>query len=258
MRPWLSILTVVKDDASGLARSLESIQRQDLQDVEVVVVDSSADRSNIEQMAKSSIRDVVYHWTQPQGIYPAMNLGLEMAKGSFAYFLNAGDVFFRDDVVRKTRTSVSYFDWAFGPVEIVEVNGSRVFTPPWNYEEEEHAHFSRGFFPAHQGTFVRRDLALRLGGFDTSFGVAADYAMALALSRLSKPFLLPFVVASFYEGGASTQNWSRAVLEFHRARREILHPAGYRRLVEGVNTARHWSTSWLVRKVRPKLSGDPS
>jgi len=42
--PWLSVVSVVKDDLLGLARTLRSLSQQDRTDVELVVVDSSADR----------------------------------------------------------------------------------------------------------------------------------------------------------------------------------------------------------------------
>ena len=39
--PWLSIITVVKDDPEGFARTAESIAGQNLKGVEWVVIDGS-------------------------------------------------------------------------------------------------------------------------------------------------------------------------------------------------------------------------
>jgi putative colanic acid biosynthesis glycosyltransferase len=253
-QPWLSIITVVKDDLPGLTRTLDSIHSQELEGVEIVIIDSSEDHSEVEAIALSSSASATYFWTPPQGIYPAMNLGLARARGDHVYFLNARDVLFRNSVLSSARPLISKANWAIGPVEIIETNGRRVFTPAWNYERERQSHFSRGFFPAHQGTFVRRELALQMNGFDTQFGVAADYAMALALSQVSNPAQLPFVIASFYEGGTSTQKWSQAVAEFHRARRSVFDLRGRARVVEGFNTVKHWSASWFTRELRPSVT----
>ena len=40
--PWLSVITVVKDDNAGLLATLASLKSQNLDGVEHVVVDSSA------------------------------------------------------------------------------------------------------------------------------------------------------------------------------------------------------------------------
>lgn len=245
---------MVKDDLPGLTRTLDSVQGQELEGVEVVIIDSSEDHSEFEVIAQSSSASPTYFWSQPQGIYPAMNLGLAKAHGDHVYFLNAGDVFFRNSVLSSARPLIRNSNWAIGPVEIIEANGHRVFTPAWNYEREKQSHFSRGLFPAHQGTFVRRELALQMSGFDTQFGVAADYAMALVLSQVSNPVQLPFVIASFYEGGTSTQQWSQAVAEFHRARTSVFKLQGRARVLEGFNTVKHWSASWFTRELRPSIT----
>jgi hypothetical protein len=41
--PWLSVITVVKDDAEGFARTAASLSQQNLEGVEYIVVDSSTD-----------------------------------------------------------------------------------------------------------------------------------------------------------------------------------------------------------------------
>lgn len=255
MRPWLSTVSVVKDDPSGLGRTFASLAAQDLDDTQVIVIDSSVDRDSALGIVKSFPRPVDYKWCAPEGIYAAMNEGLARAQGEFTYFANAGDTLFSSSVFSQTRAQILDSDWAFGPVEIVELDGRRVFSPDWDYESEREVGFSRGLFPAHQGTFARTRLLREFGAFDLSYEIAADYAIALALSQASTPIRLPFVVASFHEGGASTQGWSQAVVEFHRARMQILNPRGLCRVREGMATARAWTSSWTVRELRPWLKG---
>ena len=255
MSPWLSVITVVKDDVDGVERTFESLAGQDLDSTQLVVIDGSADRESVLRIIDGFPDSVDYEWCEPEGIYAAMNRGLTRARGEFTYFANAGDSLFGDSVFGYVCELVEGFDWAFGPVEIIESDGRRVFSPAWDYDVERAANFSRGHFPSHQGTFARTELMRELGGFDESYRIAADYAMALALSRISDPVQLPFVVASFYEGGASTRGWSQAVREFHRARSEILDPRGVNRVRENVATGVTWASSWMVREVRPRLKG---
>ncbi len=240
--PWLSIVTVVKDAPADFGRTVKSVVQQDLSGVEYVVVDSSADAVKTRSALEASLESgFSYSWIEPHGIYPAMNAALSIASGEYVYFLNAGDTLHDDDVLRRMCSAIMLNRpvWAFGPVEIVELDGNRVVTPPWDYEREKAAAFSRGKFPPHQGTISRRSTLLDVGGFDASYTIVADYAAFLRLTAVADPLLLDFVVATFVEGGVSTTSWPESLKQFHRARRSILAPRGAQAAREYVETVLH-------------------
>jgi hypothetical protein len=257
--PWLTIATVVKDDSEGFARTWASLESSDLAGVEVVVVDSSApaESAALAEMVEVGLghASVVYEWREPAGIYPAMNEALALATGEYMLYLNAGDELFDAGTLERLRGALvaGRPEWAFGPVEIIEADGHRVITPSWDYSAEKRALFSRGHFPAHQGTVVHRDLLTRAGGFDTSYRISADYACFLQLAQAADPFVLPFVLARFHEGGVSTMEWQESFREFHRARREILRPQGAAALRERWETMRHHALVYAHRELRPRL-----
>lgn len=247
MTAWLTVVTAVRDDPEGLQRTFASLRTQDLEGVEVLVIDSSADRASVGEVCSDI---AVVEWVEPKGVYAAMNLGLQHASGTYVQFLNAGDCLHDDSIFQRVRVaSGSAAQWMFGPVEIVESGGSRAITPQWNYSVEQRHLFARGLFPQHQGTFARRDLLHRLGGFDTSFRIAADYAMFLRISQVSDPLQLDFVVADFHAGGLSSQRWQESFREFHRARIEVFHPTGAARMSEWWDYATHFSRVWAYRTV---------
>lgn len=254
--PWLTVATVVKDAPTAFAETMASLAQQDLDGVELVVVDGSADPDPIRAaMSSHAVIEQRYASAQPRGIYPAMNDALRLASGRHTYFLNAGDVFHGPDVLRQVADVVRWDDppWAFGAVEIVGLDGSRVVTPRWDYAKEKSAGFSRGHFPPHQGTFVRTALLRDQGGFDPRFSIVADYASFLKLSRISDPRDLDLVVARFTEGGASTTGWLESVWQFHQARREILAPTGVAALREYGDTVKQALAMGLYRKVFSRI-----
>ena len=246
-KPWLTIVTVVRDDLAGLQRTLSSISASGAADVQVIVVDSSSDRESVAATC-AGIADV--HWVEPEGIYPAMNIGLSLAEGHYVQFLNAGDMLHDDQVLNRVRL-VAEGDpsWMFGPVRIVDASGSSTVTPPWDYPAEARHLFSRGHFPQHQGTFMGTELLRSADGFDARYRIAADYAAFLKVSRLADPVVLDFVIADFFEGGASTEHWRAAFDEFHRARLEVFSPKGTGLLIERWNTWIGRSKVWAYRTV---------
>jgi len=227
--PWLSVVTVVKDDVPGFHATVQSIAEQNLEGLEYLVIDGSTDSQSIrDALGASSLEPLallsVYAWAEPEGIYQAMNTGLSLAKGTFIYFLNAGDVLVNTSVIDRVHKALASSNslWAYAPVEMEDEAGATVTTPPWDFAAEARYGFARGHFPCHQGTFVQTQLLRTIGGFDTSFAIAADYAAFLKLARTARPLEINDVVARFSEGGTSTRRWRQSIFEFHRARRTII------------------------------------
>ena len=254
-RQWLTVVTIVKDDPVGLARTAESLAVNDLTDVEHVVVDGSTEVVPLEALQATRAR--VVHQV-PQGVYSAMNAGLYEATAEYVWFLNAGDEVLGDDVITRLRRLVRDVVWAHAPVIVMGRDHRSLATPPWSYSEESKRLFARGRFPAHQGTIASVDALRDLGGFDTRYRICADYKIALELSKLSDPVEISFPIARFHEGGLSTIDWRKSVIEFHRARREVFHPRGRRALVEYLHMGRQWialgTYRAVIEPIRSRLS----
>jgi len=250
---WLSVVTVVKDDPKGLDITLDSLQQQNLEGVQYIVIDSSRDRSSVAQRVSSrEITNSSVYWVTPEGIYSAMNQGIQHSSGEYIYFANAGDSFASPDSLSEIHKVIKQSDpvWVMGPIEIVEQSGRIVVSPTWNFAAEQSRLFARGLFAPHQGTFAQTSNVRELGRFDTSYEIAADYALFLKLTQLSDPVVVDFPVARFSEGGASTVDWQKAFREFHRARREILTPTGMQSVREYVDTLNHFSKVGIVKALR--------
>jgi glycosyltransferase len=240
--PWLSIITVVKDDASGFEETLASIGTQALDGVELVVLDGSLSREDTPAALVRAACPVstTYAWEPPAGVYPAMNSALESAAGEYCYFLNAGDQFHGKDAVAAIKAVIDTHSpaWLYGQVCFIDELGLATTPPMFNYFTERASLFSGGRFPPHQGTVARTELLQSIGGFDTSYRVAADYAAFLRLSQAADPAECREVLAVFQHGGLSSTAWRDALAEFHRARQEILRPKGINALRERASTSR--------------------
>jgi hypothetical protein len=185
-----------------------------------------------------------------------MNAGLAFARGEYVYFANAGDVLYSSDTLARVREVLTRAEpsrtggaWAFGPVEILSQDGTRVITPHWNYASEKNTCFSTGHFPCHQGTFASTSVLRSFGGFDSSYSIVADYAAFLQLSQASDPVELDFVIATFAEGGVSTTRWQESFQQFHAARLSILRPSGAVAIRERWNTASQYVKVFAVRNI---------
>ena len=94
--PLLSIITINRNNASGLRKTIESVVTQDCTDFEYLIIDgASTDDSPavIQEFVTGKHGNKISHWiSEPDtGIYNAMNKGGRQARGTYVYMLNSGD-----------------------------------------------------------------------------------------------------------------------------------------------------------------------
>jgi glycosyltransferase involved in cell wall biosynthesis len=87
----LSIITINKNNASGLEKTIQSVVSQTFKDFEYIVIDGNSTDESVEIIKKYS-SGINYWVSEPDtGIYNAMNKGIRKAKGEYCLFLNSGD-----------------------------------------------------------------------------------------------------------------------------------------------------------------------
>lgn len=87
----ISIITVTYNAEKVLAKTLDSIRKQEYNNIESIIVDGASNDRTVDIIKEYS--DVVTNWISEsdKGLYDAMNKGLDMATGDYVWFLNAGD-----------------------------------------------------------------------------------------------------------------------------------------------------------------------
>lgn len=205
--PTITVVTVLKDDASGFLKTAESLLRQRNSSYEWIVVDSSKDTYARDLIEMEHFRqlDVKYIWQEPSGIYQAMNLGWRAAKGEFVIFLNAGDFFASSEstLILNLNTSIN-LDLIAYPV--IHLNSEKLvyaisFPKVLNFGEfEKHAIMN------HQGVLIRKSILEKLNGFDESMRFASDGKLLDSALSISNFQLRSEILVAFTYGGASALN----------------------------------------------------
>ena len=222
-RGRIVVITVSRDDYTGLRDTLESAKAQTNQDFRHLVIDSSKNPSDVEQMVSEYRAE--YHWTPPSGIYPAMKLGLEKLKDSdHCWFLNSSDTFADAssvDIVsrRLFAEGGGELTWALGKVLLIGKNGSKIYSAT-NGSADLLATARKGriYFP-HSSTIIKVSKLRAVDPFAENLRIAQDYLIALKiLTRFGPPEILEDVLSNFALGGITSQQTVRTGLETVRAR----------------------------------------
>jgi putative colanic acid biosynthesis glycosyltransferase len=88
-----SIITVCRNNLNGLQRTCESIEAQSFSDFEWIVIDGASTDGTVEFMT-NKVQDNISFFSEPdEGLYDAMNKGIDKASGDYLIFMNSGDQF---------------------------------------------------------------------------------------------------------------------------------------------------------------------
>lgn len=156
------------------------------------------------------------------GIYDAMNKGLDRASGHIVCFLNADDHYASNSVLSRVAKlmfehqldallgDVGFFHGA-DPLRIVRRYRSNHFTP---------SRLAWGWMPAHPALFLSRGLLQRVGHFKTDYRIAGDYEFIVRVFHGHDVIYrhLPEVLVNMQTGGASTGGFGAKL----RLNREVL------------------------------------
>ena len=93
---FLSIITINRNNAEGLKKTLESVASQTCRDFEHIIIDGASTDGSVDvikdYVASPSGKNVSYWISEPDsGIYNAMNKGIKKASGDYISLLNSGD-----------------------------------------------------------------------------------------------------------------------------------------------------------------------
>lgn len=92
-QPKISIITVCYNEVKGIESTIESVVNQSYSGIEYIVIDGGSNDGSKEIIELHSTK--IHHWeSEPdEGIYNAMNKGIQLCSGDYICFLNAGDAF---------------------------------------------------------------------------------------------------------------------------------------------------------------------
>ena len=206
----LSIITVNYNNESGLSRTLESISAQSkISDVEHIIIDgASTDQSLeiIQAYQNTSMHPVKISSEPDDGIYHAMNKGLDLATGRYVAFLNSGDILVKKDLLEILLSNLESdkdLDLLYGDLYFKGANPN--ITRFWSTGYFSKYKLWLGWHLPHPMTVLKLDTIRLLGNFNQQYSIAADYH--LLLKYLFRPNIkyiylqMPFV--DMQPGGAS-------------------------------------------------------
>lgn len=209
----LTIITINRNNASGLKKTMQSVLDQGFKDFEYVVVDGASTDGSVEVIEGfvSAFGGRLKWISEPdKGIYNAMNKGIRIAGGDYVEFLNSGDCLASDDVVGRMMGALGKEHFP----SILYGNMIKVFPDGHRFKDLCFAGREISFLGFYTGTlnhspaYIRKSLFGKYGMYDESLRIVSDwkwYLQAIILGD-EKPVYADIDVTLFDMTGISETN----------------------------------------------------
>ena len=224
--PLVSIITVTFNAATSIESTMHSILGQQPGLFEWIVIDGASIDDTV-NMIKAGAKDapLTIRSEPDEGLYDAMNKGLEQATGTYTIFMNSGDSFLDLDVLRDFERLLAGREqlpaMVYGHTLVEFHDGATLHrrTRPLRY-------IAHGQPTIHQSVFFRRDVHLNMKYPHSAYPISSDYAVMAGLqSEPGNEILLWDRTVSIFRNdprSASNRKAFQRIREAWRIQRDVL------------------------------------
>ena len=211
----ISIITATYNSGKTLRDTIESVLRQSYTDYEYIVKDGGSKDDTLEIVKAYALKfgDKIKAISEPdQGIYDAMNKGIQMATGDVIGILNSDDFYTSADALQVIADTFANndIDATYGDIHFVNDDDLSKCVRYYSSAIFRRSFMRFGLMPAHPSFYCKKAVYEKYGSFDTSYKVAADFENLLRIIYVGniKTKYIPKDFVTMRTGGASTAGLS--------------------------------------------------
>jgi glycosyltransferase involved in cell wall biosynthesis len=230
--PLVTFITVVYNGASELEATIKSILAQTEKRFEYFILDGGSTDGTLDLIKKYESQITAWRSEPDKGLYDAMNKGMKLGTGNYLWFMNAGDLVYRDDTLEKIFIQLnvtkdegrrrivphypSFFpDVIYGETEIIDEEGKslgqRRLKAPRNLNWKS---LQWGMVVCHQSFIVKRE---KCELYNLKYRFAADIDwMIRVLKNSSNIQNTGMTLCKFKAGGMTYKNIRHGLKERFR------------------------------------------
>ncbi len=200
-QPLISIITVVYNGEAFLEQTIQSVINQTYENIEYIIIDGGSTDKTVDIIKKYENKIDYWISEKDDGIYDAMNKGIDRASGDFVNFMNGGDTFYDKSVLENIFKDIKgCSDKAIFGKAITAYN-DRVFVRYENFDFSN-PNWYISTQPSHQAIFIPKSI-FEKKRFDTNLKIAADVEYIKYALKEGYCYR-DIIIANFEFGGVST------------------------------------------------------
>lgn len=211
----ISIITATYNAEKTIHDCINSVKNQTASSIEHILVDGKSTDHTISIAERHSHFNHII--SEPDnGIYDAMNKGIELASSRIIGILNCDDFYPSNQTLAKVLNTFTdpSIDACYGDLIYVESTDTNRIVRNWKSGSFKPNKFYWGWMPPHPTFFVRRSVYEKYGLFNLELGSAADYEIMLRflVKHQVKTAYIPEVLVKMRAGGVSNASLKNRLL----------------------------------------------
>ncbi|WDF62891.1 glycosyltransferase family 2 protein [Flavobacterium sp. KACC 22763] len=209
----ISIITVVYNNERTIKDALESVLGQTYKDIEYVIIDGKSKDNTVSIIKEYEDKLGYFVSEKDNGLYDAMNKGIQSATGDIIGILNSDDLYQDSEVladVMKQFSIDSDLDILYGNLVYVKSDDTNVVVRNWKSKPYYNNFFENGNVPPHPTLFVKRAVYDKVGLFNLDYKLAADYELMFRMLK-KHTFKIKYIdrlIVKMRLGGATNQSFT--------------------------------------------------
>ena len=206
--PLISIITVCLNNEKELEETFKSVVNQTYGNIEYIIIDGGS-TDNTRDIIKKYENKIDYWSSEPdRGIYDAMNKGVNVARGKWINFMNAGDKFYsRNTIEQIFSKSFEGIDFVYGDCVITYGSEFSRFQKAGDIKD-----LWKGMVFSHQSMFTKRDV-FKTYHFSVKNRIGADFEFLYRCFMNKYRFYNTNIpIAKVSSGGVSDTNRIESIL----------------------------------------------
>ena len=237
-RPLVTIITVVRNGEKVVEETIISVVNQTYTNIEYIIVDGVSTDDTLDIIKK--YEDRIDYWVSEadNGIYYAMNKGIDLVVGDWVNFMNAGDSFHRHDVIERFIESYDgESDVVYGDTQLFFKFGTYI---------NKCLLWRQDYMPniCHQAYFVKTHL-LKDSYFDTNYKICSDAKFFYDIYKSGCKYqYIPLTVCDYDSTeGVSSLTGNAKIMFIERAK------------LEGIDQTLKWKIKYLFFSCKTWIRG---
>ncbi len=210
--PTISIITVVYNNVRDIRYTLESVAKQSYPHIEYIIIDGKSTDGTLEVIEEYKEHISYLLSEKDNGIYDAMNKGLQLATGDYVLFLNSGDELYQTQTLENIFKNCQLADIYYGETKLVnedrEILGDRRHQAPETFTWKS---FKYGMNVCHQAIYIKRSL---VEPYNLEYKLSADIDWVIRAAKKATTIInVKDYVAKYLVGGMSQQRHQQSLKE---------------------------------------------
>lgn len=210
----ITVVTVCYNSVNDIDKTIMSVlsQKKTYLNIEYIIIDGQSIDGTLKKIDKFKSEIDIFISEPDKGIYDAMNKAVNVASGDYIIFMNAGDVFYSQDTIKKIVTTSNV------RADIIYGNHVTFFSSDTELVKSHALPITQlkyGMVFNHQSSMVRKELLLD-NPFDITL-LSADYAFFYKCYLNGFSFVKSNLFFSVFDAnGVSSSNKIRIYREWRK------------------------------------------